>query len=296
MILEIFREIENLKFMSLGWAERYLNLDYELYDKILTIITERNREPNVKIGLQIDYFEKTFKILSKNKPLIQEAYLQQVKIDSHFDYNKNGLFRIIEMNPVFLKDYFDYFYFSDDISIEFTETKADWGFIWGIQEIEPVLSEIFIRIARKKVFSGFSSHFLNNFFRNLKEDKKVRANEFLFELLKTNYKNVKIVNLIVNIVRYSIREIFDNILLLYISLNQDPEFFAKIWWRGNGGEYNGDDISGEIEANDWKKILSIIERSEYNINLIPVKKVIKERIYSCLRFAESEKTNLFLDK
>ncbi|UOG40044.1 hypothetical protein MAL08_19805 (plasmid) [Leptospira noguchii] len=296
MILEIFREIENLKFMSLGWVERYLNLDYELYDKILTIITERNREPNVKIGLQIDYFEKTFKILSKNKPLIQEAYLQQVKIDSHFDYNKNGLFRIIEMNPVFLKDYFDYFYFSDDISIEFTETKADWGFIWGIQEIEPVLSEIFIRIARKKVFSGFSSHFLNNFFRNLKEDKKVRANEFLFELLKTNYKNVKIVNLIVNIARYSIREIFDNILLLYISLNQDPEFFAKIWWRGNGGEYNGDDISGEIEANDWKKILSIIERSEYNINLIPVKKVIKERIYSCLRFAESEKTNLFLDR
>ncbi|UOG36225.1 hypothetical protein MAL01_19100 (plasmid) [Leptospira noguchii] len=296
MILEIFREIENLKFMSLDWVERYLNLDYELYDKILTIITERNREPNVKIGLQIDYFEKTFKILSKNKPLIQEAYLQQVKIDSHFDYNKNGLFRIIEMNPVFLKDYFDYFYFSDDISIEFTETKADWGFIWGIQEIEPVLSEIFIRIARKKVFSGFSSHFLNNFFRNLKEDKKVRANEFLFELLKTNYKNVKIVNLIVNIVRYSIREIFDNILLLYISLNQDPEFFAKIWWRGNGGEYNGDDISGEIEANDWKKILSIIERSEYNINLIPVKKVIKEKIYSCLKFAESEKTNLFLDK
>ncbi|MBW9230806.1 hypothetical protein JQ310_19495, partial [Leptospira interrogans] len=37
----------------------------------------------------------------------------------HFDYNKNGLFRIIEMNPGFLKDYFDYFYFSDDI--EFTE-------------------------------------------------------------------------------------------------------------------------------------------------------------------------------
>ncbi|EKR82709.1 hypothetical protein [Leptospira interrogans] len=294
MILEIFREIENLKFMSLDWVERYLNFDYELYDKILTIVTERNRELNVKISLQIHYFEKTFKMLSKNMPLIQEAYLQQVKIDSHFDYNKNGLFRIIEMNPGFLKDYFDYFYFSDDI--EFTERKADWGFIWEIEGMEPVFSEIFKRITEKNVFSGFSSHFLNNFFSNLKEDKKAKANEFLFELLKANYKDIRIVNLIVNIARYARKEIYENILLLYISLNQDPDVFGKIWWRGNGGEYNGGDISGEIEANDWKKILSIIERSEHGTNLIPIKKVIKDRIYSCLRFAESEKTNLFLDR
>lgn len=113
--------------------------------------------------------------------------------------------------------------------------------------------------------------------------------------MKANYKDIRIVNLIVNIARYARREIYENILLLYISLNQDPDVFAKIWWRGNGGEYNGDDISGEIEANDWKKILSIIERSEYSTNLIPIKKVIKNRIYSCLRFAESEKARLFLD-
>lgn len=139
----------------------------------------------------------------------------------------------------------------------------------------PVFSEIFKRITEKNVFSGFSSHFLNNFFSNLKEDKKAKANEFLFELLKANYKDIRIVNLIVNIARYARKEIYENILLLYISLNQAPDVFGKIWWRGNGGEYNGGDISGEIEANDWKKILSIIERSEHGTNLIPIKKLLK---------------------
>lgn len=61
-------------------------------------------------------------------------------------------------------------------------------------------------------------------------------------------------------------------MLTYISLNQDPNEFLEIMWTGNEGTYPGDIIIGDLQAAEWRNILSIVTRAHLGIKLIPIKK------------------------
>lgn len=92
------------------------------------------------------------------------------------------------------------------------------------------------------------------------------------------------------------RDIFDEILLLFLSLNQNKSVFSQIHWRGNGGIYSGDLIIGDIEMAEWKNILSIVERSEIGIKLIPIKKMIYDNIDYCKEKSDRERKKRFLER
>ena len=103
-------------------------------------------------------------------------------------------------------------------------------------------------------------------------------------------------NIIVDVVRHSMSDLFGEILLLFLSLCQDREIFSKIWWRGNGGTYSGDVIIGDIKAADWQNILSIVNKSTVGMKLIPIKKYINEQIESAMRYADGERLSRFLER
>jgi hypothetical protein len=123
-----------------------------------------------------------------------------------------------------------------------------------------------------------------------------RAESFLFDYCKANFSDSDKMNLIVDIVRHSMKEIFDEILLLFLSLNQDRETFEKIWWRGNGTSGMGNVILADIEMADWKDILSIVEKSKLGIKLIPIKRYLNERIESCQKSGDWERQRRFLER
>lgn len=92
------------------------------------------------------------------------------------------------------------------------------------------------------------------------------------------------------------REMFDEILLLFLSLSQDKESFSKIWWRGNGTSGTGDVILADIEAADWRNILSIVEKSNVGIKLIPIKKYLTEQVDYCFKSGDWERQRSFLER
>jgi hypothetical protein len=103
-------------------------------------------------------------------------------------------------------------------------------------------------------------------------------------------------NAIVDIARHSMRDLFDEILLLFLSLNQDKKIFSEIYWRGNGTSGSGDVILADIEMADWKNILSIVEKSDVGIKLIPIKKVIFDKIEYCREKGDWERKRRFLER
>ncbi|MEL7417204.1 MAG: ATP-binding protein, partial [Cyanobacteria bacterium J06555_3] len=131
-------------------------------------------------------------------------------------------------------------------------------------------------------------------FRDAKEEYTLRINNFLMQYIKNNIYDTNKVNLIVDIARHSKNDIFEEILLYYISLNQNVEQFKMISWRGNFTTSIGDGNLGDIEAADWRKILSIVDKSNIGFKLIPIKRYLNERIESCLEYAESERKRKFL--
>ncbi len=85
-------------------------------------------------------------------------------------------------------------------------------------------------------------HFCNSFFKNLQGEQKERAKYFLLDYININFSDSNKMNVVVDVVRHSLRDMFEDILLLFLSLSQDIDIFSKIWWRGNGTSGSGNVI------------------------------------------------------
>ena len=118
----------------------------------------------------------------------------------------------------------------------------------------------------------------------------------LINYTKKNFGSPEKMNIVIDIVRHSFKEIYEDIILLFLSLTQDVNLFSKVWWRGNGTSGTGNVILADIEAADWKNILFIVEKSDVGIKLIPIKKYLNTQIESCLRSGDWERQRRFLEQ
>jgi hypothetical protein len=227
--------------------------------------------------------------------LIKKAYLQQAKIDKSFDYEKKAFLNILSQDSSFLLQYVNHLYAVKD-NYNTVEEHKELEIIWQIENIENVLKGVFDIVIENELYLGISEHFCNSFFNNIQEKDRQRAKKFILNYCRENYLNSGKMNAIVDITRHSMRDIFDEILLLFLSLNQNKSVFSQIHWRGNGGIYSGDLIIGDIEMAEWKNILSIVERSEIGIKLIPIKKMIYDNIDYCKEKGDRERKKRFLER
>lgn len=274
--------------------KRFLTIELNLFQIILKTIVEKNEKDGTKLQVWMDFFSEHFDQLGNDIELIKKAYIQQDKIHNHFDFEGNGMLNILKKDSNFLLEYINSLYDVKQFGISGDHKRLE--FVWQVEGIENVLVKVFDLIIEKEPYFGIGDHFCNAFFRNLQGEQKEKASQFLFNYLRTNYANSEKMNIVVDIVRHSMRELFDDILLLFLTLTQDKDVFAKIWWRGNGGTYWGEVNIGDIEAADWKNILSIVERSDLGIKLIPIKRFINEQIENSLKRADWERQIRFLQR
>lgn len=275
--------------------KRFLMIEPNLFQIILKTIVEKNEKDGTRLQVWGDFFIEHFDQLGDNFELIKKAYIQQDKIHNHFDFEGKGMLNILKKDPYFLLEYINSLYDKKQFGISGEHNRLE--FVWQIEGIQKVLVKAFDLIIEKEPYFGIGDHFCNAFFRNLQGEQKEKASRFLLNYVKINYTNSDKINIVVDVVRHSMRELFDDTLLLFLSLTQDKDFFAKIWWRGNGGSVHSGDVNfGDLEAADWRNILSIVERSDIGINLIPIKRYISEKIEQSLKYADWERQRRFLER
>lgn len=294
----LIRTISNIKeanTIHFDRLQRFLILEPDLFQLILKTIIEKNEKDGTRLQVWMDFFSIHFDQLGDDIELIKKAYLQQDKIQNHFDYDGKGFLNILRKDVTFLLEYVNNLYSTKQFGL--SADHRNLSFIWQVDNIEPILKNVFDLVVEKEPYFGILDHFCNAFFRNLQEEGKERAKNFLINYCKESFYDSNKMNIVVDIVRHSMKEFFDDILLLFLSLNQDRKIFSEIWWRGNGGTVHSGDVNfGDLEAADWRNILSIVERSDLGIKLIPVKKYINERIGSSLRYADLERQRKFLER
>jgi hypothetical protein len=274
--------------------ERFLRIEPNLFQIILRQIVEKNTHDGVYLQVWMDFFSTHFNQLGNDIELIKMAYLQQDKIHNHFDYEGKGFLNILKRDIRFLLEFIISLYSVKKFGL--SNDHRDLGFIWQVDNIEPVLIEVFDLIIQKEPYFGINDHYCNSFFRNLHGKERERAKAFLIDYCRTNFADPDKMNVVVEIARHAMRELFEEILLLFISLNQDKEVFSKIWWRGNGTSGSGNVILADIEAADWRNILAIVEKSTVGIQLIPIKKYLNDQIEKCLRMGDFERQQRFLER
>lgn len=274
--------------------QRFLTLEPNLFRIILRTIVEKNEKEGTRLQVWMDFFSTHFDQLGDDIELIKKAYLQQDKIHNHFDYEGKGFLNILKKDSKFLIEYVNSLYAEKHFGI--SSDHKNLAFVWQVESIEPVLKEIFDLVTEREPYFGISDHFCNSFFRNLQGETKERAKNFLLDYSKANFSDSNKMNVVVDIVRHSMKEMFDEILLMFLSLSQDRGIFSKIWWRGNGTSGSGNVILADIEMADWRNILSIVEKSAVGIKLIPIKKYLNEQIEYCLKSGDWERQRRFLER
>jgi hypothetical protein len=274
--------------------KRFLSIQPNLFHLILETIVEKNEKEGTRVQLWMDFFDNYFDELRDDIQLIKKAYIQQDQIQNHFDYEGKGFLKILKIDPKFLVEYVDSLFSVKQFGLSADDRNL--SFVWQLENIEEEVEAVFNLVIEKEPYFGILDHFCNSFFRGLNEKDKETAKDFLFQYCKSSYTDFHKMNVVIDIVRNSLPELFEETLLLFLSLNPDKEIFSKIWWRGNGGSYSGDVIIGDIEAADWRNILSIVEKSDMGVKLIPIKKYINEKIENSLKSGDWERQRRFLER
>lgn len=292
LILTVSKIIEP-SIVQFDRLERFTKIEPNIFQIILKIIVDKNEFEGTRLQVWMDFFDTHFDKLGDDLELIKKAYLQQSKIHSHFDHGGKGFLKILRKDLGFLVEYVNSLYSDNHFGV--SADHRDLSFVWQVENIESGLIDVFDFVIEREPYYGILDHFCNSFFRNLQNGTREKAKIFLLEYCKINFHDFNKMNIVVDIARHSMSELFEEILLFFITLNQDVEVFSKIFWRGNGASGIGDVILADIEMSDWKKIQSIVEKSEVGIKLLPIKKYLNGRIESCERFGDLERQRRFLE-
>ena len=294
-LLETIKEIEVSNFIRLQLLENFLKKDEKLFQKILKIIYDFNNSKESKLQLWYGTIDNYFEKLGDDFVLIKKTYLQQYSIQKHFDLDGKGFKKILKIDPIFLVEFVESLY-ANSKKHSLGGSHNDFSYIWEIKGIENSVEKVFDLCAEKDLYLGILEHYCNVFFKNLKNQNKEHADNFLKNYVIKNNRDFKKMQIVVDIIRHTRNELFEEILLLFISQNQDKEIFKRLYWRGNGGTYSGDVIIGDIEAADWRNILSIVEKSSLGFRLLPIKTYISNQIEYALQSGERERERKFLTK
>lgn len=277
--------------LDLNQLSKFLPLYPYLISKIWALIYKKNQAETGKIKIWDDVFERDLNAWSISDQMAEDMYIQQFNEEEHYDFDSQSLKKLVIKNPQFIKTYIN------ETFQKLRRTSAAdhlrLGFIWSINNIEPIIEELFETVIDDDNF-GMSNHFANSFFNGIDNDVQLKANKFLIDYLVKNSTDAQRVDMVVNIARNSQKELFDDILLKFLEVNPDLEVFKSVWWRGNGGVYSGEVNMGDEEAADWKRILNTVEKSSSGIKLIPIKKYLNDMIDASIKSGDWERKRKFL--
>jgi hypothetical protein len=293
-LVETIQEGKDPVVISFEPLERYRKFDANLFQKIIEVIYQKNEKEGTRITVWGDLFSKQINHLGNDLKLIKKFYIQQRRIQNHFDFDLKGMKQILVKDSTFLIDYISGLY--DEEQHQFIEDHNGFGFVWNFEDAEELITRVFDLVREKALWFGLKEHYCNAFYKNVKTERQDRADSFLINFVKLNYSEPKKINEIVDITLHARKVAFESVLLTYISINQDVEDFSKIQWIGSGGIYSGEVVIGDIRAAKWKNILSIVEKSELGIKLLPIKKRINKFIEGELRSGDWERKRRFLER
>ena len=297
--------IDAVKNTIAKWHSKYLiNLDClngfinaypSLLEELLGIIVKKI-ENGDEVHIDKFCFEETcIKLVDTNIKLFEKAYLQQIILQQYFDYENDIFIEILMKDPYFLIEYISALYLNDDTN-SYSYNIHNLSVVWDLEDIEIILKELFDKVSEKYIHIFSNEHFCNSFFMNLPIDKKDRARKFLERYCNENYTDYRKVNIVVDIVRHTMKDIYNRILISYVSLTQDVNLFSNIKWCASGGVYSGNVIIGDIQAAEWNNVLSVLNKSEIGYKLIPIKQYVNSQVEHCLEKAEWERKRRFLSK
>ena len=198
-MLHTISKINRPNIIDFDQLEQFLNVEPNLFQIILELITEKNEKENTGLQVEIDCFSKHFDKLSDNIELIKKAYVQQYLMHSHFDCTGNAFLQILKIDRDFLIEFIESVY-SESNRYRFGKNFGNMSYVWNIENIEGTLSQVLDFMIGNYSYLGILEHDCDIFFRNSKEEEKERIQKFLKQYMIENNNDCEKMNAIISII------------------------------------------------------------------------------------------------
>ena len=221
-----------------------------------------------------------------SKEVIQDTYLQQVKLNKYYDYDLKGLLLLLQNNPHFLVDYIK------SVVDDNTEPVSELSLIWEIEGIESAVEEVLknFRLNSKYRFYREDKWEIALFLNIKKGAGAEKAQVFLKNQFKKGLGDERYIEQIILITRGIFNDLYNLFISDYIDYIKDPDDFFHIDWLNlrSGISYGENTTSGDIEAARWSGLLSCL-KSITNPKVYSIRSKIKRNIVSCQKQADDER-------
>ncbi|KAF9658507.1 hypothetical protein ABHQ57_10970 [Tenacibaculum sp. ZH5_bin.1] len=294
-LIETIRSINKYAYFYVKEYEKFSKPDRNIIKEIIEIIHLKIKNENLSLRISEYPFKENLNVFEGDYTLIKESYFQQyslAKSSVSFDYQLKGFANIYSQHHDFLFDFFSHF-FSIKKSHGHNE-HMNISFIWDYPNRTNKIEKVIDYLIGSDFYLGLGGHSVSILFNNLNEIQFEAAYVLVKKIIKKNQSNRTYIEVIFDTIRTNLQSKHDELFLFFLGLNNDVEFFRTIDWIGNPGVQTGNVIWGELYAKRWEKVLNILNSSNEQLRLIPIKNFVKKRIQSEYNRAEDERMRYFI--
>jgi hypothetical protein len=283
--------IDQACYLHLENYEKFANGSSDLIIQILEVVSAKIEQEGHNICIHASFFKNYPLLQSIDKDLLMKVYIQQENLQQFFDYQREGLIRLCELDSQFLVKFITNGYTKREF---YNKSEDDLTFAWSLEDCEKVIEESSeVLVTRNRNWLN-EDHLLNVFFVRLQEDEKPKAKKFILNFITKYNRDYKRMNIIFDVLRNSVKEMSNEAFTHYLGLNSDLEAFKKISWFKSSGVYSGKVIFGEMRAQKLQSLLDKVENCENQLDLLDIRVYLKNRISQELKGAEVERKQQFI--
>jgi len=301
----LYKESE-IKDMAhhLDYIERYLDIQDSLLIDIVSIVLDKSKSDDKYIthllsGLfnYTNISKKTEIYFQDNIELLKEVYLVTNKQQQHFDYNKVGLNKILNMDKSFLKDYLES-YFEKEKYISIHNISGEYTILWGRDDYEELflslIDNMFEIKETYKIYNG--GEVIKAFFTKDRNNDRANIDDKASELLKKyialNLENEEKIIFIFELIAEFTYETISEMVESFVSKNSSFEIFKKLGFTPTYQACFGSRIPSLQKEMDFYNTISYFMNG---IDLLEHKAYIKNHINLIKQEIRTEVKRDFMD-
>jgi len=282
------KEIDENCTISFSNLNKYLEYNKSLYQNLVPLIINKLKE-----GYHIGTFRGFPKVMidsfDENIEPLKKLYCLQDLNDNLFDFQGENFAEICKVQPVFLKEYFEFIYNIPEPKRPSRESRDHFNFIWTNPDLISKLDEVLNFIIEKEPYYGISDHKAGDLFKNIKPENKETALTSLRKYMLDNSSNTKRLNAVMDIVHKNFPNEVSSFLKVHLIKNKSLEVFKNVRWIISQAIWSGNVNPELVRASRWQKVLEFVNEMKDDIQLIPIKTYIKEEIIRQKQYANHKK-------
>ncbi|MEQ8910009.1 MAG: hypothetical protein RIC95_12495 [Vicingaceae bacterium] len=259
---------------SLRDFKKYTAVEVEAIKTIVELLTYLNEEEN-DFNVLLDREFHQYLVEKSQLDLAKKSYLQQYFISDHFDYRGEALKVILEKDKSFLNMLLSNIVEHQDKlkANEYRELNA----VWELENAEEIVNDAVLFMAEIGSSYTIGEDFNNAFFDHA-HLRSEQVNSFLLDMIEKYSDQVRVMNIVFDIINHSKKDLFEAAFISYLEKNQSQDDFSNIDWFEHQMVYpGGANISG-IKINQWKRLLGFVGQHEKSLELLSIKRCINREI------------------